>query len=73
MSNTKIHIEKVHAFAKEQYEKVVSLIEAHEKVLARDITDPNSQFAVETRQNYNRLLVEQEELFWVVHSLNNSR
>lgn len=63
-----LHIEKVHAFAKEQYEKVVSLIDAHEKVLA-NLIDPNSQFAAETRKNYNDLLAEQEQLFWVIHSL----
>jgi hypothetical protein len=68
MSNSKIHIEKVVAFAKENLAKVEDLIVAHERVM-QDITDKDSKFFAEVREAYYSLQLEKEELFWAVHSL----
>lgn len=68
MSDTKIHIEQVHAFVKQTLAKVDSLVIAHQSVMA-NLTDKESQFAIEVRANYERLLDEQEELLRIVGKL----
>jgi hypothetical protein len=68
MSNTKIHIDQVHAFIKQTLAKVDDLIVAHQKVMA-NLTDKESQFAIEVRANHERLLDEQEELLRIIGKL----
>ncbi|NBO52176.1 MAG: hypothetical protein EBU83_01895 [bacterium] len=65
MSETKMHIEQVHAFVKQTLAKVQSLIVAHQNVMAT-LTDKESQFALDVRANYERLLDEEEELLRII-------
>ncbi len=68
MSETKMHIEQVHAFIKQTLAKVQSLITAHQNVMAT-LTDKESQFALDVRANYERLLDEEEELLRIIGKL----
>jgi hypothetical protein len=53
------------AFAKELLAKKNDLINAHQRVM-ETFTDKESQFAIETRANYERLLDEHEELLLII-------
>ena len=68
MSDTKIHIEQVHTFIKQTLAKVDSLVIAHQRVM-ENLTDKESQFAIEVRANHERLLDEQEELLRIIGKL----
>lgn len=68
MNRTTTQSALVIEYIKALLSKKADLIRAHQNVMA-NFTDKESQFAIETRANYERLLDEEEELLRIYNKL----